>query len=126
MNESKGRIDLTLAQVFLSDHKDSYTGKFGADVRSLCGHGDAMAEGDPQWDVHPFEPMGAVEGKVIDTRLAQAMSFDARIGHPCGENFNAAKFLAAHPEYSWQASVLTDMNAGPWTEFRSGEHAPAR
>jgi len=63
---------------------------------------------------------------VIDTRLAQAMSFDARIGHPCGENFDAAKFLAAHPEYSWQASALTDMNAGPWTEFRSGEHAPAR
>src|SRR5215469_13691146 len=126
MSESKGRIDLTLAQVFLSDHKDSFTGKFGADVRSLCGHGDAMAEGDPQWDVRPFEPMGAVEGKVINTHLAETMSFEARIGHPCGINFDAAKFLAAHPEYSWQASVLTDMNSGPWTEFRSGEHSSAR
>ena len=54
--------------------------------------------------------------------MAQAMDFIARAGHPCGIKFDAAKFLADHPEYSWQSPVLRDMDAGPWTEFRSGEH----
>jgi hypothetical protein len=55
--------------------------------------------------------------------MAAAMSFVARIGHPCGTNFDAAKFLDEHREYSWQAPVLRDMIAGPWTEFRIGDHA---
>jgi hypothetical protein len=60
----------------------------------------------------------------MDARMAQAMDFTARIGHPCGITFDAAKLLTDHPEYSWQSSVLRDMVAGPWSEFRIGEHAP--
>jgi hypothetical protein len=123
MSEAKGKIDITMAEVFLSDHKDSFTGKFGADTRTLCGHGDVSSEGDPKWDTRPFEPMGAVQGKVIDANMAAGMSFIARIGHPCGVKFDATKFLAEHPEYSWQASVLGDMPSGPWTEFHAGAHA---
>src|SRR5260370_41626590 len=43
----------------------------------------------------------------------------ARMGHPCGGDFLAKPFLAAHPEYAWQEPYLRDMKAGPWTEFRS-------
>jgi hypothetical protein len=49
----------------------------------------------------------------------------AHAGHPCGEDFLARPFLAAHPEYSWMAPILRDMKSGPWTEFTSGE-APGR
>jgi len=45
------------------------------------------------------------------------------MGHPCGINFDAAKFLAEHREFFWQAPVLQDLIAGPWTVFRTGEHA---
>jgi len=52
------------------------------------------------------------------------MSLWARAGHPCGEDFLAKPFLAAHPEYAWAAPILRDMKAGPWTEFRAGEKKP--
>jgi len=119
--ENKGKIDTTMAEAFLSDHFDSYTKKAGPSQRTLCGHGDVAADGDPTWDMPPYEPMGAVQGKVMDTKMAANMTFIARIGHPCGSNFDAAKFLHEHPEFNWQSPVMRDMNAGPWTQFRIGE-----
>jgi hypothetical protein len=62
-----------------------------------------------------------VQAKAADAAMAKRMSFVARAGHACGANFKAAEFLAAHPEYQWQKPVLTDMIAGPWTEFAVGE-----
>jgi hypothetical protein len=55
--------------------------------------------------------------------MAREMRIVARMGHPCGGNFLAKPFLAAHPEYAWQEPYLRDMNAGPWTEFRSNQTA---
>jgi len=124
--ENKGKIDISMAQVFLSDHYDTYTKKEGADQRTLCGHGDVASDGDPTWDMQPYEPMGAVQGKVVDSKMATNMSFIARMGHPCGANFDAAKFLQAHPEFMWQAPVMRDMNAGPWTNFRIGQTEPTK
>jgi hypothetical protein len=74
--------------------------------------------------MQPHEPMGAVQGKVMDSKMAENMTFIARMGHPCGENFDAAKFLHEHPEFNWQSPVMRDMNAGPWTEFRIGQPDP--
>jgi hypothetical protein len=56
--------------------------------------------------------------------MARAMSFYARRGHPCGGDFVAEPFLKAHPEYAWQAPLLHDMKAGPWTLFKAGERVP--
>jgi hypothetical protein len=60
----------------------------------------------------------------MDSHMAESMTFVARIGHPCGTDFKARPFLEKHPEYSWQSSVMIDMNAGPWTQFRTREPAP--
>jgi Phospholipase B len=122
LNGNKGNIDTSLAEIFLGDHFDTFTKKEGANKRTLCGHGETTAETLPGSTAPPFNPSGAVQGKVIDSRMAGAMQFTARIGHPCGINFDAAKFLAEHPEFSWQSSVLRDMPAGPWSEFRIGQH----
>jgi phospholipase B-like protein len=124
MAANMGKIDTNLAQGFLADHYDSYTKQTGANRRTLCGHGDAATPGDPSFAVKPYNPFGAVEGKVMDTHMAETMSFVARIGHPCGTDFKSQPFLDEHPDYRWQASVLTDMNAGPWTAYHAGEHAP--
>jgi hypothetical protein len=121
MAESKGQIDVALAERFVADHDDSYTGKVDADQRSLCGHVDTVKQGVPEWDWGPYYPGGAVTGKVSDSEMAGKLSFIARAGHPCGEDFLAAPFLASHPEYSYLKSILTDMKAGPWTEFTVGE-----
>jgi Phospholipase B len=123
LNENKGKIDTALAEAFLGDHYDTYEKKIDPDGRTLCGHGDSQPVTLPGSTSPPFNPAGAVQGKVMDSQMAANMSFIARIGHPGGMNFNAAQFLAAHPEFSWQAPVLQDMDAGPWTVFRIGDHA---
>jgi hypothetical protein len=124
MAANMGKIDTTLAQGFLADHYDSYTKQTGANRRTLCGHGDAATPGDPGYAAKPYNPFGAVEGKVMDAHMAEAMSFVARIGHPCGTDFKSQPFLDQHPDYRWQASVLTDMSAGPWTAYHAGDQAP--
>ena len=45
------------------------------------------------------------------------MSFWARLGHPCGEEFLVAPFLAQHPEFNWDLPFLHDMKSHPWTLF---------
>jgi len=125
MEANRGKIDTALAEAFISDHYDAYEKKEDPNHRTLCGHGDKPTPGDPSRDSHPFNPTGSVEGKVIDTHMAETMSFVARIGHPCGTDFKAQPFLDAHPEYGWQAPVMQDMDAGPWSQYHSGEHKPA-
>jgi hypothetical protein len=124
MAANKGQIDATMAEGFLADHYDSYTKKTGANRRTLCGHGDNATAGDPGFVRTPYNPAGAVQGKVIDSEMASKMTFIARIGHPCGSDFKAQAFLDAHPKYDWQSPALTDMDAGPWSQYHSGEHAP--
>jgi len=121
MQESKGKIDVGMAEQFLSDHFDSYEKKEHADERALCGHVDASPRGVKEWDWNAYNPGGAVQGKAADSSMAANMSFVARAGHPCGEDFLADKFLEHHPEYSWQKPLLHDMKAGPWTTFTSGQ-----
>ena len=119
--ESKGRIDVALAEQFMADHDDSYSGKKEADERSLCGHVDTVKRGVPEWEWAPYYPGGAVTGKVADSDMAARLSLIGRAGHPCGEDFLAEPFLAAHPEYNYLKPILKDMKSGPWTTFAAGE-----
>jgi hypothetical protein len=124
MRASKGKIDVALAKDLLADHFDAFQRKPEANERVLCGHTDTSSRGIKEWEWGPYYPGGAVQGKATDSQMAKAMSFVARMGHPCGQDFAAMPFLAAHPEYSWQSPLLRDMKAGPWTTFRSGQPAP--
>jgi len=123
MKQNKGKIDVAMAQQFLSDHYDAYEKEHEADERTLCGHGDVTARGIEVWDWAPYYPGGAVQGKAMDSDMAGKMEMIARAGHPCGDDFHAADFLAKHPEYAWEGPLLRDMKAGPWTEFQSGDRA---
>ncbi|MDE3169461.1 MAG: peptidase C45 [Acidobacteriota bacterium] len=123
LNGNKGKIDTSLAEVFLGDHYDTFEKKVDPDRRTICGHGDNEPIILPESSAPPFDPYGAVSGKVMDSQMAEKMSFIARFGRPCGVDFDAAKFLAAHPEFSWESPVLRDLGAEPWTAFRIGEHA---
>ncbi len=123
MQAAKGKIDVSMAQQFLGDHADSFD-KNASDKpneRALCGHVDASSRGVKEWEWGAYNPGGAVQGKAADSNMAARMSFVARAGHPCGEDFLAEPFLEHHPEYSWQKPLLRDMKAGPWTEFTAGQ-----
>jgi hypothetical protein len=122
MKQAKGKIDVTMAEQFLSDHGDSYeSDKPQPNERSLCGHVDASPRGVKEWGWDAYNPGGAVQGKATDSKMAANMSFVARAGHPCGADFVAADFLEHHPEFSWQKPLLRDMKAGPWTTFQAGQ-----
>ena len=121
IEDARGQIDVAIAEQFLSAHEDSYTGKVNPDGRSLCGHVDRDPRGVPEWGGAPYYPDGAVTGKVTNSDLAAKISLIGHAGHPCGEDFIAAPFLAAHPEYSYLKPILKDMPSGPWTEFTAGE-----
>ena len=121
LSENKGKIDVSLAQQMLADHVDSFEKKPGANERTLCGHVETSARGVSLWEWGAYYPGGAVQGKATDSAMAKDMRLVARTGHPCGEDFLAKPFLAAHPEFVWQEPYLRDMKAGPWTEFHSSE-----
>jgi Phospholipase B len=127
MKESKGKIDVAMAQQFLSDHVDSFLQAYGSTLeskpneRALCGHVDTSPRGVKEWGWDAYNPGGAVQGKATDSKMAANMSFVARAGHPCGADFVVADFLEKHPEYSWQRPLLRDMKAGPWTVFSAGQ-----
>ncbi len=125
MAQSKGKIDAVLAQKFLADHFDAYTGKWGPNERTLCGHIDVSPRGVPEWSDPPYYPEGAVSAKAADSSMVSRMSFVARIGRPCGEDFLATPFLAKHPEFSWEKPILQDMKGNPWATFRVDDHAAA-
>src|SRR5690348_1033846 len=116
LTKNKGAIDTGLAEIFLADHYDTYEKKEDPNRRTLCGHGDNTPITLPGSTSAPFTPSGAVQGKVIDSSMAGSLEFTARIGHPCRTNFDAAKFLSEHPEFSWESPVLRDMIAGPWAQ----------
>jgi hypothetical protein len=124
MKEGKGKIDVKMAEKFMGDHYDSYQKGAGPDERTLCGHVDASPRGIQVWEWEAYFPGGAVQGKAMDAAMAKAMSFYAHAGHPCGTDFLAATFLKEHPEFAWQAPLLRDMKAGPWTLFKAGQQLP--
>jgi hypothetical protein len=121
IEQNKGKIDVVLAQQFLSDHFDTFQNKEEANERTLCGHVETSPRGIPEWDWNPFYPGGAVQGKAADSSMVKAMTFTARRGHPCGADFSAKEFLDKHSEYAWEKDILPDMKAGPWSTFKTGE-----
>ena len=118
MEANKGAIDVETAMAFLGDHIDAATGAPADNANTLCGHVDADAKGLPEFSWAPFYPGGAVQGKATSGALARELKLWARMGHPCGRDFEAAAFAAAHPEWAWQLPHLRDLKANPWALFQ--------
>lgn len=116
MAQYRGRIDVAAAQGFLADHYDTFEKKEDADERTLCGHVDLSPRGSPPWQP-PYGAAGAVQNKVADAAMAEHMSMSAAAGHACGINFQAEDFLRERLGFSWEKSLLRDLDAFPWTTF---------
>ena len=112
-------IDVEMAKRFLADHHDAFSGKDTPNRSTLCGHLEIDDRGAPEWELGPFYPSGAYDGKVTDSELASTGAFWAHWGKPCDTDFNAASFLAQHHEYGWQQPRLRDIKAYPWTLFKA-------
>jgi hypothetical protein len=116
MKTNKGQIDAAAAQRFLADHFDAVENKIDPDEHTLCGHIDLSPRGDLPW-AGPYAPVGAVQSKVSDAAMAEAMTLRASLGHSCGIGFKAAGHLRKHTEFAWQRGILRDMPSRAWTTF---------
>ncbi len=114
-----GKIDVATAKTMLGDHVDVYLKKEVPDSRTICGHGELDA-GDvyAKWS-KPFEPSGALDGKVVDARLARQMSFWAKWGSSCDIPFEANTFLREHRQYDYLEGYLKDRPVQPWNLFQA-------
>ena len=122
MARHAGRIDVALAKRFEADHYDSYLQKNRPGSRSLCGHFELDPSPVGEWPGAPFAPCGTFDAKVVDATLAKQMGFAARWGSACGRAFDAAQFLADHPQFDWMKDILQSRPSQPWAQFRAGEH----
>jgi hypothetical protein len=117
MRENRGKIDLARAKHFEADHYDAFLRREALSGRALCGH--------VEWDSLdmdvPFDTWGTVDGKVVDTPMARAMTFAARWGSACGTPFDATAYLKRHPQFSWTEGALKSRASYPWVTFRAGE-----
>lgn len=120
MREHHGKIDAEVAKGILADHYDIYLEKENPCSRTVDGHYELDAF--QYWPSRqPYRPMGAVDGKVMDSDMAKALSFWARWGSSCGMPFDAKRFLAEHIQWSDLEGYLKDRPSQPWALFKAGE-----
>ncbi len=121
MNENKGKIDVEMAKKFLADHLDTSTGKEERNEHGLCGHSYNSQHSIPEWGWGPYYPGAAGNAKAADSTMVKQMSFWARAGLPCGEDFKADDFFKQHPDYEWMHKITPDMKGQDWSVFKAGE-----
>ena len=119
MDEHKGKLNVDIATKIISDHYDVYLHKENPCSRTCCSHYELDAReymsdpGRPK----PYQPRGALDGNVIDTKMAKNMSFLLRWGNSCGIPFDKNKFCDEHREWDYLRPYLDDRPQQPWTPF---------
>jgi len=121
MAAQKGKIDLGMAKRFEAEHYDPFFGKERLGGRGLCAHHELERDPAGSWPGVPFGPAGTLDAKVLDTRMAKAMSFSARWGSACGRPFDAAAFLARQPQFGWMKGILKSRPTQAWVSCKAGE-----
>jgi hypothetical protein len=120
MEQYHGRVDVKAAKEIIADHYDVYLKRNNPCSRTICSHCELDTREHQPGHPAPFEPRGAVDGKVTDSDLAGNLGFWARWGNSCGTPFYADRFLAEHIQWSHQKGYLRDRPSQPWTLFMAG------
>jgi hypothetical protein len=107
----RGKINVTNAKQIIADHYDGWTNQEQKSSRGICKHSEADTKDQP------VKPYGAVDGKVVCTRLAKQMTFWGRFGSSCGRIFRAKSFTRKHPKYI--NTHLKDLPEEPWVLIRN-------
>ena len=118
-NDYKGKLDAETGKTIEGDSYNELTKAREASRCVIAGRVDTDPKGCPEWDWPPFFPGGTVQAKITTAALAKDLKFWAHMGNPNGDDFLAAPFFVAHPEYEWESKYLHDMKAYPWTLFEA-------
>jgi len=120
MIKHKGKLNIDIAKLIISDHYDIYLNKENNPCsRTVCSHYDLDArEYMSQHDrPKPFSPHGVVDGIVCDSALAKQMSFIGRFGNSCGTEFIVHKFCEKNRQWKYLEPYLHDRKSQPWSKF---------
>lgn len=121
IDKYKGKLNIEVAKKIISDHYDVYLHKENPCSRTVCSHYDL----DPRQFMSqvnrpkPFAPHGAVDGCVVDSKMAKNMSFLGRFGNSCGIPFKKDDFCNKNRQYDVYRHYLHDRLSQPWTELSS-------
>ena len=124
MDLHKGKIDLEIAKQIIADHYDVYLNKVNPCSRTVCSHYELdarefMSQADRP---KPYQPRGALNGKVCDSTMAKNMSFMAIFGNSCGTPFYKDVFCREHREWSYLQPYLHDRLRQPWVKFTTTDN----
>lgn len=120
MDEHKGKLNLEIAKKIISDHYDVYLHKEDHPCsRTVCSHYDLdareyMSQADRP---KPFSPHGAVDGAVVDSKLAKEMKLEMRYGNSCGIPFVAKDYFQKHIQWRNFEPYVFDRLKQPWSTF---------
>ena len=124
MDEHYGKIDVEIGKEILADTYDVYLDLPNhPSAHTVEGHYELDPRSDfsyPGWWPLPYQPEGAVDGKVVDGEMAKDLAFWARYGSPSGMPFDADKFLAEHSQWSQYEDYLKSRPSQPWAKFAAG------
>jgi hypothetical protein len=117
MDEHKGKINVEIAKLIIADHYDVYLNKINPCSRTVCSHYELdareyMSQADRP---KPYQPRGALNGKVCDTELTKKMAFVGIYGNSCGTPFYKDTFCDMHREWDYLREYLNDRLRQPWT-----------
>ena len=110
------RISANEAKLILSSHYDVYSGQDNPCSRTICSHYELdkrkyiSQENRPK----PYQPRGAVDGKICTSDLCNNMQFLARWGNACGTDFKRDDFCNRHAQWNYQRAYLEDRLKKPW------------
>jgi hypothetical protein len=122
MVDNRGKLNDSLGKVIEGDTYDAVDGKTALNRCVIDGHLEEDPIASKEYSLPPFFPMGAVQGKVTTSDMANKMQIWAHMGHPGGADFLAGPFLKKHPEFvKTQGKYLRDMKAYPWTLFTASK-----
>lgn len=117
MDKYKRKLNVRIAQKIIADHYDVYLHKNNPCSRTVCSHYDLdareyMSQADRP---KPYSPHGAVDGCVVDSKMARNMCFMGRFGNSCGMSFNKNAFCDKHRQWDNYREYLFDRPKQPWT-----------
>jgi hypothetical protein len=118
MDYHKGKININIAKLIISDHYDVYLNKDNNPCsRTVCSHYELdarefMSQSDRP---KPYSPHGTVDGIVCNSNLAKKMSLIGKFGSSCNVPFYKDDFCKKHRQYEIFCPYLKDRPTQKWT-----------
>jgi len=111
----KGKIDIENGKKVLADHYDVFLRRESMNSRGICKH----VELDPEHCSHPHYPFGCTDAKIVNSEMAENLSFLGRFGSACGRIFNVKKFIKDNPYYESYEQHLDDIQNNKWVLLKT-------